>query len=325
MEISVIVLNYNNKELLIDCLKFLLQQTFKDFEIILTDNHSQDDSIPFVKKLFKKAIHKKKIKIICLDKNYGFAKGNNLGTRHAKGKYIAFLNNDAIVDKNWLKNMHSAVKKHEEAGIYASKILLYDNPELIDSAGDGLGIDGVGFKQGHMQSSLLFNKQKYIFGGCGAGVLYKKELWNKLAGFDEDFFAVHEDTDFSFRAQLAGYQCVFVPEAIVYHRMNTTIGKYSYNYVYWTHRNNEYTYIKNMPLILIFKYFIFHLLYNLLSLIYFTLKGQFFAFLKAKIDVFKHLPLLLNKRRFIQQSRIVKTKYIEKLMNPKCFMLRLKI
>ncbi len=322
--ISVVVLNYNGEIFLKNCIESLLMQTYKTFEILVVDNNSTDSSIKYVNQIFKKEIKNKKIRIIKLDKNYGFAGGNNLGVKKAKGEYIALLNNDTVVDKDWLRNLFSGICQDKSTGIAASKILLLNQSDLIDSAGDSIAIDGVGFKRGHFQKLINYNKDEYVFGGCGAGILYKRKLWEELKGFDKDFFAVHEDTDFNFRAQLSGYRCIFVNKAIVYHKVNSSIGKYSFNYVYWTHRNNEYTYIKNMPLKLILKYFAYHIMYNLLSFIYFSVKGKSTAFIKAKIDVIKSLPCLLKKRRIIQADRKVSIKYIESLMEKKWLKARIK-
>jgi len=306
--VSVIVANWNGKELLAACLHSLYQQTFKDFEIIVVDNGSTDGSVELVRKQFSKA------RVIALEKNLGFCAANNLGIRQARGKYIALLNNDAELTPRWLEELVKALDANPGIGFCASKILLYDQPHLADTCGDYYSRDGLGGKRGHLQEKSLYNEQGEVFGACAGAAIYRRELLEELGGFDEDFFLAHEDTDLSFRVQLRGYRCLYVPTAIVYHRLSSTIGADSDTYIYYGHRNAEYVYIKNMPGSLLWRSLPSHLLLNLALFFFYLRRGKARPFVRAKLDALKALPRLLRKRRTIQRQRSVPVEYIASLL-----------
>lgn len=139
-------------------------------------------------------------------------------------------------------------------------------------------------------------------------------MLKEVGGLDEDFFAVFEDGDLSFRCQMMGFRCIYVPTAIVYHKVNATLKPLSNIYIYYGQRNIEYLYLKNMPAALIIRYLHLHILYNLLACGYFFLKGKGFIYLKAKIDVLKRLPAIFKKRTLIQKNRKVSLNYLEEIM-----------
>ena len=248
-EISVIIPNWNGKKYLKTCFDSLRNQIFKNFEIILVDNGSEDISLKFTKKKYPE------IKIIALSENTGFSRAVNLGIKKASGKYIALLNNDIETHPNWLQNLKLATEKYPQYYSFACKILCFDKRDIIDSAGDGYKINGVAYRRGHYQKdSNEFNQEQEVFGPCGAAALYKKKLFDKIGLFDEDFFAFYEDVDLNFRAQLAGFKCIYIPSAVVYH-----IGHGSSQNNEWVaflcRRNELFTLIKNMPFRLCLKYF----------------------------------------------------------------------
>jgi len=316
--ISVIVLNRNGKEYLKECLESLKIQTYKDFEVIFVDNGSTDDSIEYVKNNFPE------VKILALGKNVGFAKGNNEGIKISQGEYIVLLNNDTKVDRFWLEELYKAISKNPSIGFCASKIIFYNDQEKIDSAGDGYSLCGAPFKRGHFEHKNKHNNKEEVFGACAAAAIYRRTMLNDIGFLDEDFFIGFEDSDLSFRAQLRGYKCLYVPKAIVFHRGSATIGKLSNLQVYYGQRNVEYVYIKNMPSFLIFRYFFSHLIYNLIGFLFFLSKGKGLFFLKAKYSVLKNLPKLFKKRKIIQNNRKVDDNYLKKIMEKKCFRVRIK-
>lgn len=296
-KISVIIVNWNGKHHLQKCLSSLSSQTFKDFETILVDNGSTDGSVEFVKEKFAY------IKIIRLERNKGFCEGNNIGFQQATGEFIALLNNDTRADKHWLQELLSAIYDKPEIGICASCIVNYFNPEILDTAGDGYDISGVGFRIGHGLSVSNYQEKRFVFGGCACAVLYRRSMLEKIGFFDEDFFATGEDIDLNFRARLSGYKCVYAPKALVSHKMNQTVGLDSDFAIYHARRNVEYTYFKNMPALLILATFPFHLLYELLTVFEAIRLGKLKIFIKAKSDFLKNLSHVLKKRRLIQQHR----------------------
>lgn len=305
-KLSVVILNWNGKPFLSACLGSLMEQPGEDFEVILVDNGSIDGSVQFVAANFPQ------IEIISLQENLGFCKGNTIGISQAKGEYIALLNNDTEVDRHWLEELVKALEERPDVGFCASKMLLYDQRDLIDSVGDYYSIAGSGGKIGHRDRADKegYNQQREVFGACAGAALYRRSMLEDIGLFDEDFFISQEDVDLSFRAQLKGYKCLYVPTAVVYHRLNTTLKTYSAEYVYYGHRNLEYVYIKNMPLPLLIITLPLHLVDVFLSFCFFLAKGRGRPFLKAKWDVLRALPKLLKKRRVIQRSRAVPISHI---------------
>ncbi len=316
--VSVIIVNWNGKHHLAECLDSLRNQTFKDLEVILVDNGSEDGSGDFVQKNYPE------VRLIWLDRNYGFCKANNIAIEQAKGEYIVLLNNDTKADARWLEFINDSFSKYPEAGVCASKIVYYDQPELLDSAGDGFSVCGAGYKKGHLQGAELFNKQEFVFGGCGAALAFRKAVLGDIGLLDEDFFAIYEDTDICFRAQLVGYKCLFVPEAVVYHKVNSTLGKMSRFYVYNGQRNAEYVYFKNMPSALIWKTLPVHILYNVMAFCFFLAKGRGGSFIKAKVHFLRDLPGILQKRKEIQRSMRVSPEYIYSLLEKRWMTTRIK-
>ena len=300
--ISVIIVNWNGKHHLGECLSSLTKQTYKSFEIIFIDNGSTDESVAFVNRKFPG------VKIVELKKNEGFCRANNIGLKHASGDFIALLNNDTRVEANWLEELVKAMVCDPKIAICASCMVNYFQPELIDTAGDGYDICGVGFKIGNRQAVSKYQEKRDVFGGCAGAALYRRSMIDKINLFDEDFFAVGEDIDLSFRARLSGFRCVYVPTAIVYHKVGQTIGSNSNFLLYHSRRNIEYTYFKNMPLPLILLTFPMHLLYNLLTFIQALSERRIHIFLKAKRDFFLNFGKILIKRKNIQTQRQIPLK-----------------
>jgi GT2 family glycosyltransferase len=309
-QVSVIVVNWNRKDLLAACLRSLRQQTFHDFEVIVVDNGSTDGSVEQIKQDFPE------VQLCVLDHNAGPCVGDNVGIEQARGRYIALLNNDTEAEPRWLEELVKAIEAHPEAGFCASKLVLYDRRDLIDTAGDCFSVAGAAEKRGHLDRADKpeYNCLQEVFGACSGAALYRRAMLDDIGLLDEDLFISFEDVDLSFRAQLKGYKCLYVPQAVVYHHMHGTIQIYSPMYVYHGHRNLEYVYIKNMPLSLMVKYFPLHLLNNLLSFGFFLLKGRGLAFLKGKWDALRALPQLIRKHRQIQKTRSISPKELESVL-----------
>jgi GT2 family glycosyltransferase len=297
IKISVIVVNWNGKYYLDECLRSLEDQTFKKFETILVDNGSRDGSVAFVQEAFPW------VRVVSLPENSGFCHANNLGYAVSKGKYIALLNNDTRVTPNWLYYLKGKMEEKESIGICASRILIFDKPGFLDAAGDNYDFSGVGFRRGHGMLANSFAHFEEVFGACAAAALYRRSMLEEIGFFDDTFFAIGEDIDLSFRAKLAAYKCVYVPEAVVYHKVSGTIGLESDFQIYQARRNVEYVYFKNMPLGFIIPSFPFHLLYNLLTFIQAIKKKKVAVFLKAKRDFLNQFTNVWRKRRKIQKHR----------------------
>jgi GT2 family glycosyltransferase len=304
---SVIVLNYNGLEHLHDCFISLDKQSFTDFETIFVDNGSTDESINYVRTSWNKA------RILALDKNYGFGEGNNRGIEIARGKYIALLNNDTRVDPLWLEELVRALDENPDVGMCASKIVFADEPNRVDSAGDELFIHGAIFTyRDYHAAHKAIEKQRRCFSACAGAALYRKTMLEDIGLFDPLYSpAYFEDVDLGFRAQLMGYQCMYVPTAVVLHKVSATARKNKNQYLYLVQRNVEYLILKNMPLALYFRYLPFRIAVFLCIAIKYLLRGMALPFIKAKIDFLRNIPQILASRKKVQKIRRVSATEIE--------------
>ena len=297
-EMSVIVLNWNGKQFLGTCLSALRCQTFRDFETILVDNGSQDDSVGYVRQHFPG------VSVLSLERNLGFAAGNNAGYEQARGKLIVLLNNDTEADPHWLEEIHNASREFPSAGIFASKMLFFDQRNRIDNCGFDLTSAGATLDLGRgEEDGPAWATPREVFGACGGAVAYHRSMLEDIGFLDPDFFMNYEDVDLGFRARLQGFTCVFIPTAIVYHHSAATRKKFPAAQTFYSQRNVEYLYLKNMPFMLILRSLPQRLLYELGAAVYFFKLGVGAAFLRAKIDVFRQLPSVLRKRGAIQKRR----------------------
>jgi len=208
--VSIIIINYNGKHHLEKCLKSLMQIDYKNYEIILVDNNSNDDSINFVKKFYPS------VNIIQLEKNYGFAEPNNIGAKRAVGEFLLFLNNDTIVKPNFISELVKVINTDSKIAICQS-FLLKPNEE-IDSSGDFVDTLGRAYS-----SRKKVSEVREILSARGAAMLTRKESFFDLGKFDKKFFASFEDVDIGWRAWLWGYRVVLVPSSVVYHTGGQTI------------------------------------------------------------------------------------------------------
>jgi len=238
MNVTVIVVNWNGKTLLSGCLDGLRKQVYRSFTVILVDNGSNDGSIDFVTNNYPE------VEIIALPENLGFSFANNVALKNIHSEHVAFLNNDAVPAPFWLNNLVEAFERCPQAGFAASKMLFQDEPTIIDRAGDSYTTAGAGLLRGRGRSASNYNKQEWIFGTCAGSAFFRIEVLRDVGFFDEVFFILYEDVDLSFRAQLRGYKCLYVPEAVVYHKASSSIVYDSPISVYYSHRNLEWVYIK---------------------------------------------------------------------------------
>ena len=308
--VSVIVLNWNGASYLKDCLTSLSSQTYREREIIFVDNNSSDSSVSLVKEKFAH------VQITELENNLGFTGGNLAGLSTARGELIALVNNDTRAEKDWLENLVHPMMDDPQIGICASKLII-DGTEKIDSAGDGLTSAAVGFKRGLRKDKSHYVQQELVFGACAAAALYRRTMLDEIGFFDDDYFLNDEDTDLNFRAQLFGWRCVYVPTAVVYHKVNATIGRLSDTSVYYHTRNLEFTWMKNLPTGLMLRFAHHKIIQEIGAFGYLCFRHhKWQAYFRAKRDAVKMLPLMLEKRRAIQPKRRVSNVYLKSMMMP---------
>jgi GT2 family glycosyltransferase len=242
--ISVVIVNWNGKHLLGECLDSLLAQGLGGVEIILVDNGSQDGSAEYVRERYAA------VRVVSLPENLGFAGGNNAGIRSASGKYIALLNNDTKVDPEWLPSLlKEAESGPHRVGMWASKILSYDNPGIVDNVGLLMYPDGLGRGKGRLEKDEgQYDKAGEAFFPSGCAGLYRREMLDEIGLFDVKFFAYADDVDLGLRARLAGWQCIYVPSAKVYHKYSASSSAHSPFKAFLVERNRIWVLLKYYPL-----------------------------------------------------------------------------
>ena len=297
--ISIIILTYNSAAHLPRCVDCLKKQTYQNFEIILIDNSSSDESLTIAKKHHSQF----SLRIVEKNQNIGFAAANNIGVRLAKGKWIVLLNADAFPQPDWLEKLLNTAEKNPGYTFFSSRQIQADTPELMDGAGDAYHISGLAWRNGYNHPSSKFGiEQEEVFSTCAAAGLYLRDEFTAIGGFDEDYFSYFEDLDLSFRLRLAGKKCVYVPDAVVHHVGSASTGKRSDFSVYYGYRNMIWTFFKNMPSPLIWFFLPLHVVTVTFFVFYLTLRGQGKVILRAVTDAIRGLPKILEKRKEIQKN-----------------------
>ncbi|WP_376793102.1 glycosyltransferase family 2 protein [Thermoflexus sp.] len=216
--ISVIIPNWNGAAHLPTCLEALRRQTYARREVLVVDNGSTDDSLQLLARY-------PEVRVLTLGRNRGFAGAVNEGIRAARGEIIVLLNNDTEASPTWLEALVAAFERHPDAGLLASRIMLFDRRDVFHSAGDYYRVDGIPGNRGVWEKDVgQYDREEEVFSACGAAAAYRRELFDDIGLFDEDFFYSCEDVDLAWRAQIAGWNCWYVPTAVVYHKLSATGG-----------------------------------------------------------------------------------------------------
>lgn len=268
MKTSVIIPNYNGQEYLKVCLDALKRQTFKNMEIIIVDNNSEDKSCKIIKE------NHPEVKLIQLEKNFGFSKAVNKGIKVSSGKYVVLLNNDTEATEDWLERLVNCIDKDEKTFSCSSKMIQYDNRNKIDDAGDELTVMGWAYKRGDKANMDKYQKTEEVFSSCAGAAIYRKKIFEEIGYFDEEFFAYLEDIDICYRAKIHGYKNVYCSDAKVYHVGSATSGsRYNSFKVRLAARNNIYLIYKNMPFLQLLLNSPFIILGWMIKFLFFWQKG----------------------------------------------------
>jgi GT2 family glycosyltransferase len=293
--VSVIIVCWNSAPHLPRCLEALQSQTFTDFDVILVDNASTDGDIGSLLARFPSL----RIRLKVLDANIGFAAASNVGARLAQGEWLAMLNPDAFADPEWLRQLMGAAASLPRA-FFASRQVQANHPLLLDGEGDIYYTSGLALRANYNRPHVGAAPPREVFSACAAAALYPRDEFLEAGGFDEDYFAYHEDVDLGFRLRLRGLRCFLVQAAVVSHIGAASTGRRSDFAVYHGHRNLVWTYVKNMPRPWSWLYLPLHVIVNLISIPYFIITGHGWAIVRAKVDALRGLPRALSKRRVIQ-------------------------
>ncbi len=299
--VTVIIVNWHTEALLAEVLSALDGQSNAPDEVIIVDNGSQA-SIPAER--FRAGV----IRVLDAGDNLGFAGGNNRALASGiDNEWVVLLNPDAIPAPDWLERLLEAARRHPEVAAFGSKQVMADAPGRLDGLGDVYHASGAAWRDGYnLPDTDVPSEPCEIFSPCAAAALYRRSALQEAGGFDEDYFCYFEDVDLGFRLRLLGHRCMLVPSAEVRHVGSAATGGQQSDFaVYHGHRNLVWTYFKCMPSPWLWLYLPQHLLFNLVTLVWFVARGQGGVILRAKWHALRGLPAAWRKRRAVQATRRV--------------------
>lgn len=215
---TIIVVNHNGGARLLACLESLTSDLRPGDELILVDNASTDGSADAAE------LAQQTVRVLRSPSNLGFGGGNNLGAQEATGEYLAFINPDTVAAPGWLASLVVALEANPRAGLATSKVLLLQDPSRINTCGNEVHCSGLALCRGMGMGREMLAEAAEVGAVSGAAFAMRRELFEALGGFDEDFFLYMEDTDLSWRAQLLGYRCLYVPDSVIYHDYTLRFG-----------------------------------------------------------------------------------------------------
>ena len=310
--VTVVVPNWNGVGFLPTCLDSLRQQAYPNVEVVVADNASTDGSQALLRDVYPE------VRLVQLEENEGFTGAGNAGIEEARGEIVVLLNNDTEAAPGWLGELVAAFERHPEAGMVASKMLLFDARDRFHTAGDTYSIDGLPGNRGVWEKDEgQYDAEEYVFSACGGAAAYRREMLDQIGLFDRDFFFSCEDVDLGWRAQLAGWRCVYVPGAVVYHHLAATGGDVTASY--YNGRNYLWVIAKNYPGPLLRKHWAKMLRAQTRSA-WEALKAwrgeAARARLRGMVSGLLTLPGALRKRKQVQRLRTVSTADIESILTP---------
>lgn len=296
--VSIILVGHNSLSDLQRCLPTLARQRYDQCEILFVDNASTDGSVDYVMREFPNA------KIIHNSINRGYAGANNVGFQQARGEYIAVLNPDTEVHADWLREMVLALQAHPSAGLATPQILIMEQPSRVNTCGNDVTLTGLTFCRGLDQAAGTYSQVERVAAVSGAAFMIRRAVVEEIGGFDEEFFLYFEETDLSLRAGLAGYDCLYVPTAVVLHDYDF---RFSADKCYWQERNRYYSLLKTLRWATLLVLLPSLLLSEIIAWGYAGLQGR--AHLRSKLNsyswLFSHRVQISEARSAVQRLRRV--------------------
>ena len=281
-KVTVVIPNYNGEKFMKDCLDSLLAQRSAeddgpDFDIIIVDNGSTDASPGIIKGFMSP-----RLRLIRLDKNYGFSRAVNEGIKASDSEYVILLNNDTVVMPDFVDKLAKAIEADDKIFSVNARMLKMSEPEKLDSAGDLYCALGWAFARGKDKQASLYDKRSDIFSACAGAAIYRRSVFDEIGYFDEEHFAYLEDVDIGYRARINGYRNVYEPEAAVLHAGSGSSGsRYNKFKIDLSSRNNVYVVYKNMPLIQLLINLPFLAAGTLIKVLFFVKKGEGITYLRG--------------------------------------------
>ena len=315
---AVVIVNYNTWHHVERCLNALSRPTFRDFNVWLVDNASQERPAASLLDIVPQTT------LVPNRRNRGFAAANNQAfSSIADVEWFILVNPDAFPEIDFIEKLLNAANKYPDVGLFGSRLFFDHMPDTIEGDGDHFHISGLAWRQRTPPNGFNQKAPFEIFSACAAALMIHADIIKQYGGFDEDFFCYMEDVDLGFRMRLYGQKCLLVPDAIAYHVGSAASGgQHSDFAVYHGHRNLVWTYIKNMPGLFFWLFLPLHCAVNLLAVVWFSLRGQGRTILKAKWDALKGLPRMWRKRKMIQSQRKASLSSIWRAMDKRILPLR---
>ena len=310
--VSIIILNYNAGELLINCVESVFQTKYSNFEVIVVDNISSDNSHKKCKEKFEK------IQLIENSKNFGYCEGNNIGIRKAKGEFIVILNPDTIVESNWLDEFFIAHSKYGD-GLYQPKILSLYEKEVLQSTGNMIHLFGFGFARDKgVKDKNQFKEIEKIGYASGTCLFTSSKVLDKIGLLDPFLFLYHDDLDLGWRAAQLGINSYFVPNVKILHA-ESYILKWSSKKFYWLERNRKYCILTHFSKNTYKKMRLTLLLVDCFVWIFYISKGFLFAKIKAELDIRKNKKQIEKKYLELENKKIISDEELIKTFPDKIF------
>lgn len=310
---SIIIPNLNGRHHLNDCLNSIRQQTVTDFEVVLADNGSTDGSQAFVKQHFPE------VRLVEIGYNSGFTGACNAGYMASTGKIAILLNNDTEVVPTWLASILDAFDRFPNVGIVACKMMLFDQRDHFHTAGDFYRIDGIPGNRGVWQKDEgQYEQEEFVFSGCGGGAAYRRTMIEEIGFLDDDFFFSCEDVDLAWRAQLAGWKTLYVPTAVIYHKLKASAGAGPMS-SYYDGRNFLYIIWKNYPTSLLQQHWpkILKAQWNITKEALLAWRGEAArATLRGQLAGLMGVTSMWPKRQRIQQNRQIDDESLTAVLTP---------
>jgi GT2 family glycosyltransferase len=308
-KVTVIVLNWNGRSHLERCLAALAAQTWRDFELVVVDNASTDDSVPWLRTQAMIPV-----RIVETGENLGFAGGNAAGLRVVSPavEFVVLLNNDTAPEPGWLAALVAAANDPRR-GMVASLMLDWDG-DFVDSAGVGLRVTGRGYQRQRRVRRVGAMSSGPVFGACAGAALYRRTMLDEVGFLDERFFMNGEDTDLSFRARLAGWEVWYCAEAVVRHRVSASQGCGSAASVYYNERNWIWSVVKCMPAGLFWKYIWIQILELPARGVFFLWRGRFGPWLRGIAAGVAGAWSFRSERKRIQGTRRIRSRDLARFL-----------
>ena len=303
--VSIIILNYNAGNLLLNCVDSVFKSTYPNFEVLVVDNISTDNSHIVCKEKFEK------IHLIKNKENLGYCEGNNVGIRNADGEFIVILNPDTIVEPDWLNHLMSAYSKFGE-GLYQPKFFSLNEKLVLQSTGNMLHIFGFGFARdkGKADDEKIKSVEKinYASGTC---LFTSKIVLDKVGLLDPFLFLYHDDLDLGWRAAQIGINSFYVPQSIIYHAESYSI-KWSSKKFYWLERNRKYCLLTHYSKETYAKMRSSLFLVDVCVWLFYLSKGFLGAKIKAELDIFRNRKAIKIKYNQLEKIKIISDKELIK-------------